>query len=41
LLQINKRLPNDGLFPPVKAIEELGEADVPLLVKNKQFDTIR
>ena len=33
LRQIFLRLPNDGLFPAIKAVEELTEADVPNLVK--------
>jgi hypothetical protein len=33
LRQIFYRLPNDGLFPAIKAVEELTETDVPHLVK--------
>lgn len=29
------RQPNDGLFPPVKAVEELTEIDIADLIKQK------
>jgi hypothetical protein len=41
LRQIFLRLPNDGLFPSIKAVEDLTESDVPKLVKQKRFETIK
>ena len=41
LLQITRREPNDGLFPPMKAVEDLCADDVANLIKNKQFETIK
>jgi len=35
LRQIFLRLPNDGLFPAMKAVEELTETDVPQLINKK------
>lgn len=40
LLQIFKRAPNDGLFPPIKPVEEMTHLDLPLLIKEKRFDTL-
>lgn len=41
LIQIKKRAANDGLFPPIKAVEDMTDADIPLLVKEKKFDTLK
>jgi hypothetical protein len=35
LIQIIGRVPNDGLFPFIKPIEDLTEHDVPHLIKSK------
>lgn len=41
LVQIKKRAANDGLFPPIKAVEDMTESDIPLLIKEKKFDTLK
>lgn len=35
------RLPQDGLFPQIKAVEDLTATDVPQLVLQKRFDILR
>lgn len=40
LMQLKCRFPNDGLFPPIKAVEDMIPSDVPGLIKQKRFDTL-
>jgi hypothetical protein len=35
------RMPNDGFFPKIKSVDEMTAEDVPLLVKQKNFEQIR
>lgn len=40
LMQLKVRFPNDGLFPAIKAVEDMTVHDVPILIKQKQYETL-
>jgi hypothetical protein len=33
-------MPNDGIFPNIKSVDELTAEDIPMLVKQKNFELL-